>query len=114
MASSQPTNSLPSYPHHFSMEATMADSVITERQRFWRDHVLTAAASDGAIVEYAIAGVVTNAVEVWKPVYSSEINSDEYGTEHSILAETGIGLEHSIKHAEEVIRSNSTAVYRRC
>ena len=31
----------------------MADTPITERQKFWRDHVLAAAAFDGTILEYA-------------------------------------------------------------
>ena len=33
----------------------MADTPITERQKFWRDHVLAAATFDGTIVEYAEA-----------------------------------------------------------
>jgi len=35
------------------MEAVVANTPITERQKFWRDHVLAAAAFDGTIVEYA-------------------------------------------------------------
>lgn len=37
------------------MESAVADTPITERQKFWRDHVLAAAAFDGTIVEYAEA-----------------------------------------------------------
>jgi len=45
----------------------MADSLITERQRYWRDHVLAAAASDGTIVEYAKANnLKTKDIYQWK------------------------------------------------
>ena len=33
----------------------MPQAQITERQQYWRDHVLAAAAYDGSIVEYAAA-----------------------------------------------------------
>ena len=37
------------------MEPAVADTPVTKRQKFWRDHVLAAAAYDGTIVEYAKA-----------------------------------------------------------
>jgi len=49
------------------MEAAVADTAITQRQKFWRDHVLAAAASDGTIVEYAKAnGLKTKDIYQWK------------------------------------------------
>ena len=45
----------------------MADTPITERQKFWRDHVLAAAAFDGTIVEYAKANnLKTKDIYQWK------------------------------------------------
>ena len=45
----------------------MADAPITERQKFWRDHVLAAAAFDGTIVEYAKANnLKTKDIYQWK------------------------------------------------
>ena len=45
----------------------MADTSITERQKFWRDHVLAAAAFDGTIVEYAKANnLKTKDIYQWK------------------------------------------------
>ena len=49
------------------MEAAVADAPITERQKFWRDHVLAAAAFDGTIVEYAKANnLKTKDIYQWK------------------------------------------------
>ena len=49
------------------MEAAVADTPITERQKFWRDHVLAAAAFDGTIVEYAKANnLKTKDIYQWK------------------------------------------------
>ena len=49
------------------MEPAMADTPITERQKFWRDHVLAAAAYDGTIVEYAEANnLKTKDIYQWK------------------------------------------------
>ena len=45
----------------------MADTPITERQKFWREHVLAAAAFDGTIVEYAKANnPKTKDIYQWK------------------------------------------------
>ena len=45
----------------------MANTPITERQKFWRDHVLAAAAFDGTIVEYAKANnLKTKDIYQWK------------------------------------------------
>ena len=45
----------------------MADTPITERQKFWRDHVLAAATFDGTIVEYAKANNLnTKDIYQWK------------------------------------------------
>ena len=45
----------------------MASSQITERQRYWRDHVLAAASHDGSIVAYAAAnGLKTRDLYQWR------------------------------------------------
>jgi len=45
----------------------VANTPITERQRFWRDHVLAASASGGTIVEYAKANnLKTKDIYQWK------------------------------------------------
>ena len=45
----------------------MASSQITERQRYWRDHVLAAASHDGSIVAYAAAnGLKARDLYQWK------------------------------------------------
>ena len=45
----------------------MADTPITERQKFWRDHVLAAAAFNGTIVECAKANhLKTKDIYQWK------------------------------------------------
>ena len=49
------------------MESAVADTPITERQKFWRDHVLAAATFDGTIVEYAEANnLKTKDIYQWK------------------------------------------------
>ena len=49
------------------MEAVVANTQITERQKFWRDHVLAAAASGGTIVEYAKSNnLKTKDIYQWK------------------------------------------------
>lgn len=45
----------------------MPQAQITERQRYWRDHVLAAAAYNGSIVEYAAANnLKTKDLYQWK------------------------------------------------
>ena len=45
----------------------MTNTTITERQRYWRDHVLAAAAYSGTIVEYAEANnLKTKDIYQWK------------------------------------------------
>lgn len=45
----------------------MTQVQITERQQYWRDHVLAAAAHDGSIVEYAAANnLKTKDLYQWK------------------------------------------------
>ena len=45
----------------------MAQPEITERQSYWRDHVLAAAAHEGSIVEYAAANnLKTKDLYQWK------------------------------------------------
>jgi len=45
----------------------VADTPITERQKFWRDHVPAAAAFDGTIVEYAKANnLKSKEIYQWK------------------------------------------------
>jgi len=44
-------------------------STITKRQRYWRDHVLAAAAFEGTIVEYAaLHNLKTKDIYQWKTV----------------------------------------------
>ena len=54
----------------------MANTPITERQTFWRDHVLAAAAFDGTIFEYAKA----NSLIQWPlslPIDVIDINTQQ-------------------------------------
>ena len=45
----------------------MTQSQITERQQYWRDHVLAATAYEGSIVEYAAANnLKTKDLYQWK------------------------------------------------
>lgn len=47
----------------------MSQSRITERQQYWRDHVLAAAQYDGSIVEYAtVNNLKTKDLYQWKTV----------------------------------------------
>jgi len=60
------------------MEAAVANTPITKRQKFWRDHVFAAAAFNGTIVEYAKSqNLKTKDICQWKTMpfsLSSTIN----------------------------------------
>lgn len=82
------------------MEAAVANTPITERQRFWRDHVLAAAAYSGTIVEYAKAqNLKTKDIYQWKTSLTKRglMDNDENEIKSDFVAVTQIPAEQEIQ-----------------
>ena len=70
----------------------MGSTQITERQRYWRDHVLAAASHDGSIVAYAAAnGLKTRDLYQWKAALTKRgFLSAKKAKPHSEFAEVKV------------------------
>ena len=79
----------------------MADTPITERQKFWRDHVLAAAAYDGTIVEYAEAtNLKTKDIYQWKTSLTKRGLLDDGTTEKTMATDFVLVPSGSAKSAK--------------
>jgi len=83
------------------MEPAMADAPITERQKFWRDHVLAAATFDGTIVEYAKSNnLKTKDIYQWKTSLARRGLLDDGTTEKTMATDFVLVPSGSAKSAK--------------
>ena len=78
----------------------MANTPITERQKFWRDHVLAAAAYSGTIVEYAKSqNLKTKDIYQWKTSLTKRglMDNDENEIKSGFVAVAQIPAEQEIQ-----------------
>ena len=74
-------------------------STITERQSYWRDHVLAAASFDGTIVEYAQANdLKTKDIYQWKTSLTKRgflpANDQAVTTDFVVVNPTAVSYTH--------------------
>ena len=79
----------------------MANTPITERQKFWRDHVLAAAAFDGTIVEYAKSNnLKTKDIYQWKTSLARRGLLDDGTSEKTMATDFVLVPSGSVKSAK--------------